>query len=185
MIKDIIDKTVTLMQKKVDMFLIDLDKMRIGRANPKLISSIKIIHCNNETLLEYIATINSIDNNVVIVTPFDKNMLLEIDKVIRGKNLNLSSVVSRDSIKIIFPPLSLEGRQKLIKFIAEESEANKISIRNIRRDAKNNLQILFKNKSITLDEEKAAMKMIQKMTDKFIDDITNIVKNKNKELLNI
>ena len=159
--------------------------MRVGRANPQILSSLKIMYCKNETLLGHISIINVIDNNVLIISPFDKSMLLEIDKAIRHKNLNLSSVIVRDGIKVTFLPLSLEDRKKLIKHMMSESEVSKISIRNIRRDIKNDLQVYLKNKNITFDEEKKAMKEVQRMTDKFILDVDNLVKNKEKELLTI
>ncbi|HFL8794895.1 MAG TPA: ribosome-recycling factor [Candidatus Azosocius sp. HAIN] len=183
MLKEVIDKTVILMQKSLNVLSDNLDKIRVGRASSQILSSIKISYCDNEVLLGHISTINVVDNNLIIVTPFDKSLLLEIDKAIRNKNLN--SIIFRDNIKVNFPPLSVEGRQKLIKHIINESELTKISIRNIRRDSNNILQNYLKNKFITVDEEKSSLKSIQNITDKFIIDVDNIIKYKKKELLEI
>lgn len=182
MMKEIIDKSMILMQKNFQKFVDDVEKIRAGRVNSKMVSSIKIFYSGNEVLLSYISTVNVYDHNSVVVTPFDKFLLKEIDKEIRNNGLN--STIIRDSIKVTFPILSLEARQKLIKYVSSLSESNKVIIRNIRRDFKNSLQNLVKNKTITADEEKLSLKSIQKITDKFIDDIDIVVKNKEKEILN-
>lgn len=182
MMKELIDKSMIIMQKNFQKFFDDVEKVRVGRINSKFVSSIRIFYSGNEVLLSYISTVNVYDNNSVIVTPFDKFLLKEIDKEIRNNGFN--SVIIRDGIKVTFPILSLEARQKLIKYIFSLSESNKVIIRNIRRDFKNSLQNLVKNKTITPDEEKLSLKSIQKITDKFIDDIDVIVKKKEKEILN-
>lgn len=175
------DEVINLMQKHLSNFSEAMDKIRTGRINTKIISSIKICHSGKDLLLEHISTINVINFNTVIVTPYDKNLLNEIDKEIRNKGLN--TIIARDSIKVIFSCLSLDDKKKLIKYIFSEAELFKIAIRNVRKDKKNDLSLMLKNKTITLDEEKSIMKLIQKSTDKFIDDIDKIVKNKEKEIL--
>ena len=171
------------MNSSIDYFSDSLQKIRTGRANPSLLSGISVDYYGTLTPIAQVASVSVPDSNSLLVTPWDKNLIVTLDKAIRESDLGLNPQTTDESIRIPLPPLTEERRKDLIKIVKKESENAKVSIRNIRRDANNDLKNLNKDNLISDDELKRNENDIQKLTDDFIKKIDDIFNSKEKELL--
>ncbi|MEK9994425.1 MAG: ribosome recycling factor [Hydrogenophilales bacterium] len=171
------------MNSSIDYFSDSLQKIRTGRANPSLLSGISVDYYGTLTPIAQVASVSVPDSNSLLVTPWDKNLIATLDKAIRESDLGLNPQTTDESIRIPLPPLTEERRKDLIKIVKKESENAKVSIRNIRRDANNDLKNLNKDNLISDDELKRNENDIQKLTDDFIKKIDDIFNSKEKELL--
>ena len=171
------------MNSSIDYFSDSLQKIRTGRANPSLLSGISVDYYGTLTPIAQVASVSVPDSNSLLVTPWDKNLIVILDKAIRESDLGLNPQTTDESIRIPLPPLTEERRKDLIKIVKKESENAKVSIRNIRRDANNDLKNLNKDNLISDDELKRNENDIQKLTDDFIKKIDDIFISKEKELL--
>ena len=136
-----------------------------------------------QTPISQVASVSVPDSNSLLITPWDKTFIVKLDKVIRESDLGLNPQTTDESIRIHLPPLTEERRKDLIKIVKKESENAKVSIRNIRRDANNDLKNLNKDNLISDDDLKKNENDIQKLTDDFIRKIDDIFTSKEKELL--
>lgn len=171
------------MNSSIDYFSDSLQKIRTGRANPSLLSGISVDYYGTLTPIAQVASVSVPDSNSLLVTPWEKNLIVTLDKAIRESDLGLNPQTTDESIRIPLPPLTEERRKDLIKIVKKESENAKVSIRNIRRDANNDLKNLNKDNLISDDELKRNENDIQKLTDDFIKKIDDIFNSKEKELL--
>ena len=171
------------MNSSVDYFSNSLQKIRTGRANPSLLSGIMVDYYGTQTPISQVASVSVPDSNSLLITPWDKTFIVKLDKVIRESDLGLNPQTTDESIRIPLPPLTEERRKDLIKIVKKESENAKVSIRNIRRDANNDLKNLNKDNLISDDDLKKNENDIQKLTDDFIRKIDDIFTSKEKELL--
>ena len=183
MSQEIINNTKLKMNSSVDYFSNSLQKIRTGRANPSLLSGIMVDYFGTQTPISQVASVSVPDSNSLLITPWDKTFIAKLDKVIRESDLGLNPQTTDESIRIPLPPLTEERRKDLIKIVKKESENAKISIRNLRRDANNDLKSLNKDNLISDDELKKNENDIQKLTDDFIKKIDDIFSLKEKELL--
>jgi len=183
MSQEIINNTKLKMNSSVDYFSNSLQKIRTGRANPSLLSGIMVDYFGTQTPISQVASVSVPDSNSLLITPWDKTFIAKLDKVIRESDLGLNPQTTDESIRIPLPPLTEERRKDLIKIVKKESENAKISIRNLRRDANNDLKSLNKDNLISDDELKKNENDIQKLTDDFIKKIDDIFTLKEKELL--
>ena len=183
MSQEIINKTKIKMNSSVDYFSNSLQKIRTGRANPSLLSGIMVDYYGTQTPISQVASVSVPDSNSLLITPWDKTFIVKLDKVIRESDLGLNPQTTDESIRIPLPPLTEERRKDLIKIVKKESENAKVSIRNIRRDANNDLKNLNKDNLISDDDLKKNENDIQKLTDDFIRKIDDIFISKEKELL--
>ena len=183
MSQEIINKTKVKMNSSVDYFSNNLQKIRTGRANPSLLSGIMVDYYGTQTPISQVASVSVPDSNSLLITPWDKTFIVKLDKVIRESDLGLNPQTTDESIRIPLPPLTEERRKDLIKIVKKESENAKVSIRNIRRDANNDLKNLNKDNLISDDDLKKNENDIQKLTDDFIRKIDDIFISKEKELL--
>ena len=180
---EIINNTKLKMNSSIDYFSDSLQKIRTGRANPSLLSGISVDYYGTLTPIAQVASVSVPDSNSLLVTPWDKNLIVTLDKAIRESDLGLNPQTTDESIRIPLPPLTEERRKDLIKIVKKEAENAKVSIRNIRRDANNDLKNLNKDNLISDDELKRNENDIQKLTDDFIKKIDDIFNSKEKELL--
>jgi ribosome recycling factor len=180
---EIINNTKLKMNSSIDYFSNSLQKIRTGRANPSLLSGIMIDYYGTATPISQVASISVPDSNSLLVTPWDKTFIVKLDKIIRESDLGLNPQTTDESIRIPLPPLTEERRKDLIKIVKKESENAKVSIRNLRRDANNDLKNLNKDNLISDDDLKKNENDIQKLTDEFIKKIDDIFISKEKELL--
>ena len=180
---EIINSAKIKMSSSIDYFSKSLQKIRTGRANPSLLSGIVVDYYGNLSPISQVASVSVPDSNSLLVTPWDRNFIAILDKAIRESDLGLNPQTTDESIRIPLPPLTEERRKDLIKIVKKESENAKVSIRNLRRDANNDLKNLNKDNSISDDELKKNENDIQKLTDDFIQKIDDIFSSKEKELL--
>jgi ribosome recycling factor len=171
------------MTKCVDAFRQELTKLRTGRATTALVDHLKVNYYGSEMPIGQVASIAVSDARSLTITPWDKQMVAAVEKAILASDLGLTPNTAGTVIRINLPPLTEERRKELSKHVHHEGEAAKIAIRNVRRDAIQHVKELHKEKVVTEDEAHATDAEIQKFTDKFVKDIDEVVKDKEKELL--
>ncbi len=170
------------MKKTIEATKRELAELRSGRANPKMVEGIRVDYYGTPTLLKEIATIGAPEARMIIISPYDPSSLKEIEKAILQSELGITPVNDGKIIRLIVPPLSEERRQELIKIVKKVSEEGKVSIRTVRRDGKDNIKNLEKDKTISEDERFSSEDELQKLTDKYIKEIDRILADKEKEL---
>ncbi len=183
MIEDIKKDATARMQKCVDALKQSLTKLRTGRANTALLEHVRVDYYGSETPLTQVASVVVEDARTILITPWEKNMVQAIEKAIMVANLGLNPNTAGTSIRINLPPLTEERRRDLIKVVKSETEGARVAIRNVRRDANQDVKELGKEKLITGDEEKEAEGAIQKLTDQFVGKADEVMATKEKELL--
>jgi len=185
MINEIQSDTNSRMGKSIASLKQDLMKIRTGRAHTSLLDSITVSYYGNETPLNQVANVSVLDSRTLSIQVWEKQMIQVVEKAIMTSDLGLNPATSSDLIRIPLPPLTEETRKGLIKVVRSEGENAKVAIRNIRRDANASLKELEKEKEISEDEEHRAQEEIQKLTDKHVKDVDQILAEKEKELMEI
>jgi ribosome recycling factor len=167
-INEINKDTEQRMDKAVTALSVAFNRIRTGRAHSSILDCVSVSYYGSDTPLSQVANISVEDGRTLMVTPWEKPMIPEVEKAIMKSNLGLNPVTTGDIIRIPMPALTEETRKDLVKQAKAEAEQARISVRNIRRDANNDLKDLLKEKEISEDEERKAADGIQKITDKFI-----------------
>ena len=180
-----LQNTEEKMHKTADGLQKELATIRTGRAAPSLIEHIKVDYAGVPTPLNQLASISAPEANLLVIQPWDKGSSQNIDKAILASDLGLNPVNSGNIIRINIPPLSEERRQELIKIVRKRVEDRKIAIRNLRREAMDELKEQEKNKDISQDEHKRTSDQLQKLTDSFIAEAEQIGKDKEAELMQV
>ena len=171
------------MTKSIEALRHDLTKLRTGRATTALVDHLKVSYYGSEMPLTQVASVAVTDARSITITPWEKQMVSAVEKAILGSDLGLTPNTAGTVIRINIPALTEERRRELSKHVHGEGESAKVAIRNIRRDANQQVKDLLKEKAITEDEERQAQDEIQKLTDKAIKDIDEVVKVKEQELM--
>ena len=183
------DTILTEVSEKMDKSLSALrnafNKIRTGRANPSILDDVKVDYYGNMTPINQTSNITIEEGRSLVISPWDKSLLPEIEKAILNSDLGLNRNSSADLIRVTMPALTEETRQNYIKQARSEAENSRVSIRNIRRDSLEKLRVLEKDKSISQDESKKAQQDLQKITDDFTSQVDTLKKDKEKELLKI
>jgi ribosome recycling factor len=185
MINDVKKQADSRMHKSISSLKEALTKIRTGRAHTSLLDHIMVPYYGSDVPLTQAANVAVADARTLTVTPWEKNMVPAIEKAIMTSDLGLNPVTVGGVIRINLPSLTEERRRDLIKIVRGESEGARVAIRNIRRDANNDLKKLVKDKAISEDEERRAQDDIQKLTDKCIADVDKILEAKEAELMEI
>lgn len=185
MINEIKQDAEKRMKKAVESFQLDLTKVRTGRANAGLLDHVMVDYYGNLTPINQVANLTVSDARTILVTPWEKAMVAAVEKAILTSDLGLNPATSGNAIRVPMPPLTEERRKELIKVVRGEGEQAKVAVRNVRRDANSHLKDLLKDKGITEDEEHKAEDLIQKLTDKYIADIDQLLLEKEKDLMQI
>lgn len=183
MINEIKQDSERRMTKTIESLRVDMTKIRTGRANAGLLDHVMVDYYGNSTPLSQVANISASDSRTIMVTPWEKSMSAAIEKAILTADLGLNPSSTGGAIRVPMPALTEERRKELIKVVRNEGEQGRVSIRNIRRDANNQLKDLVKDKSISEDDERRATEVIQKLTDKFIAEIDALLVVKEKDLM--
>lgn len=170
------------MKKAVESLQHEMSKIRTGRANAALLDHVQVEYYGNLTPINQVATVSHSDARTLLVTPFDKTMVAAVEKAILTSDLGLNPATAGASIRVPMPPLTEERRRDLIKVVKAEAEQGRVTIRNIRRDANQQLKEL---KTISEDDERRAMDVIQKMTDKYSAEIDVVLAQKEKDLMEV
>jgi ribosome recycling factor len=173
------------MDKSLEALRSELAKVRTGKATTTLLDGIKVNYYGNMTPLNQVGNLTVLDVHTLAFTPWDKTMVVVADKAIREANIGFNPVSDGTNLKIPIPPLTEERRKDFVKLVKKFGEETKIAIRNIRRDANDHLKREQKDKKITEDELKDAENKTQKMTDEHINMIDEVLKHKEKEIMEV
>ena len=185
MVDSILSNIEKKMQTSIEVLRKELASIRTGRATPALIEHIKVDYNGIPTPLNQIAGISAPGARLLVIQPWDKSSLRNIEKAVLKSEFGLNPASDGNVIRISIPPLTEERRQELIKIVRRMVEERKIVIRNLRREAVNELKELEKNKDISEDENKRAREQLQKLTDRFIADAAQIGQSKETELVEV
>ncbi len=182
MVKEVLKEIEDHMKKAIEATKRELAELRSGRANPKMVEGIRVSYYGTPTLLKEIATIGVPEARMIIISPYDPSSVKDIEKAILQSELGITPVSDNKIIRLIVPPLSEERREELIKIVKKTVEEGKVSIRTVRRDGKEKIKGLEKGKKISEDDRFKSEDQLQKITDKYIKEIDNILEEKEKEL---
>lgn len=161
----------------------NLTKIRTGRANTSLLDQIFIDYYGSRTALNQVANVSIEDSRTLKITPWEKDMIKPIEKAIMSSNLGLNPVSAGIIIRVPLPPLTEERRKDMIRIVRQDGEQSRVSIRGIRRDSLTDIKELLKEKMIGEDDERKAHEEIQELTNKYVEEVDQIVVVKEKELM--
>lgn len=173
------------MQRSIDAFKNDLSKIRTGRAHTGLLDHIQCDYYGSPVPISQVANLTLIDARTIGVQPWEKKMVQVVEKAIRESDLGLNPATQGDVIRVPMPALTEERRRELTKVAKSEAETAKIAVRNLRRDANEQLKKLVKDKEISEDDERRAGDDVQKLTDKFVSEIEKLVVTKEAEIMTV
>jgi len=185
MINDIKTDAEERMSKSVDVLGTNFNKIRTGRAHPSILDGVSVSYYGNPAPLSQVANISILDARTLSISPWEKNLVPEIEKSIMKTDLGLNPVTTGDLIRVPMPPLTEETRKGYIKQAKSEAENARISIRNIRRDAIAHVKELLKEKEISEDDERKAHDDVQKITDNYIAKVDKALSVKEADLMEI
>jgi len=185
MIEDIKKDAEQRMKKSIESFKSELSKIRTGRAHTSLLDHVTVDYYGTETPLSQVASIAVADARMLTVTPWEKQLVPAIEKAIMTSDLGLNPSSAGTVIRVPMPALTEERRRDLVKVVRHEGENARVAIRNIRRDANNDLKALLKEKEISEDDEHKGQDAIQKLTDKYVAEVDQLLETKEKELMEI
>ncbi len=185
MVNDIKQEALTRMNKSIEAFRAELLKIRTGRAHVSLLNHIMVDFYGSEVPIGQAANLTVEDARTLAVTPWDKSMVPVIEKAIMSSDLGLNPSTAGAVIRVAMPPLTEERRRELVKVVRELAENARIAVRNIRRDANNELKSLLKDKDISEDEDHKGQELVQQVTNQSTDEIEAVLQTKEKELMEI
>lgn len=182
-IADIKKTMETKMDQSIEALKSHLSKIRTGRANPSLLDSVQVEYYGSTVPLSQVANVNLLDARTISVQPWEKGMGAKIEKAIRESDLGLNPASMGDLIRVPMPPMSEERRKEMTKLVRTEGENAKIAVRNLRRDANEAVKKLVKDKTASEDDQKRSEADIQKLTDKHVATIDQLVAGKEQEVM--
>ena len=171
------------MDQSIAAFKNNLTKIRTGRANPALLDTVHVDYYGAMLPISQVANVALLDARTISVQPWEKGMGAKIEKAIRESDLGLNPASMGDLIRVPMPPMSEERRKEMTKLVRHEGEAAKIAVRNLRRDANEHVKKLVKDKLASEDEQKRSEAEIQKVTDRHIAEIDQLVTSKEHEIM--
>ncbi|MGH8299862.1 MAG: ribosome recycling factor, partial [Steroidobacteraceae bacterium] len=173
------------MAKCVQNFQGDLKKLRTGRAHPGLIEHLKIDYYGSDVPLQQVANIAVEDGRTLVVSPWEKTVVQAVEKAIFKSDLGLTPMTAGMVIRIPMPPLTEERRREITKVLRHDAESARVAVRNVRRDVMSDVKDMLKEKKISQDDERRAETEIQKLTDKHVADIEQLLTAKEKEVMQV
>lgn len=176
-------ETEERMKKSLEALRHDLQSVRTGRATPALLDGIRVDYYGSPVPLKQIATVSAPEPRLLVVQPYDKSSLGDVEKAIQKADLGLNPGNDGQIIRIPIPPLTDERRQELVRKVKKTGEEYKVSIRNIRRDSNEELKSLEKSKEASEDEMHRGQSEVQKLTDSYIEKIDELLSTKEKEIM--
>lgn len=185
MINEIHDDATARMAKSIEALEANFAKIRTGRAHPSILDAVMVEYYGTVVPISQVANINIEDARTLSVQPWEQTMVQAVEKAIMMSDLGLNPTTNGNLIRVQMPPLTEERRKEFIKMARSEAEQAKVAVRNIRRDANGDLKSLNKDKEITDDELKRAEDQVQKSTDSFVDQVDDLLKEKEASLIEI
>jgi len=183
MIDDIISEAAERMTKSLVALDDAFKRIRTGRAHPSILDSVMVSYYGSETPLNQLANVTVEEGRSLLVSPWEKNLISDVEKAIMKSNLGLNPSNNGDTIRVPMPPLTEETRREYTKQAKQEAENARVAIRNIRRDANSDFKDLEKEKEISEDEQRRAEDRVQKLTDKYIAEVEAVLQVKEQDLL--
>lgn len=185
MIRQIIDAAKKGMEKCVDDMRQNLATIRTGRASVSILDHVQANYYGTATPLNQMASLSTPDPTIIVIQPWDPSTISAIEKAILGSDLGLNPTNDGKVIRLPIPPLTQERRKQLAKSVGHIGEQHRVAVRHVRHEANDQLKTAFKDKEISEDEEKDALKKIQDMTNAYIEKIDDLHKKKEAEILEI
>lgn len=185
MTKQIIKEAEERMKKAVDVFRHDLAGLKAGRATPALLDKVRVDAYGVPSPVNNVATIEVPDSRTLVIKPWDRSMLKAIEKAILVSDLGLNPNNDGVVIRLNIPPMTEERRKDLVKVVHKRTEEQRVTVRNIRRDANDQIKKAEKEKTVSEDESKRAQDEVQKLTDKYIKESEQIMAAKEKEIMEV
>jgi len=183
-IKFYIDESENSMEKAVEHTMVEFSKIRAGKAAPSMVEGVKVDYYGTQTLLNHLASITTSDAHTIVIKPFEKSVIPEIEKAIQNSGLGLNPQIEGEIVRINVPALTEDRRKELVKQVKTEGENGKVRIRNIRKDTNDLLKQLLKEGG-SEDEIKDAEAKVQKLTDSFIGKIDALLNKKEEEIMTV
>jgi ribosome recycling factor len=184
-LKQLLRDSDTRMQKSIESTRVDLQSIRTGRAHPSLLDRVEVEYYGSKMPLSQVASVTVPEARMLVISPWDRGALPAIEKAIQKSSLGLNPSSDGTIVRLLIPQLTEETRKGLIKQVHKRVEEGKVALRNIRRDAIEELRTLKKNGEIGEDEEKRTEGEVQKLTDKHVHELDAIQKHKEEELLEV
>ena len=178
-------KAAERMTRSIEVLKKDFSSIRTGRASLSLLDGILVNYFDTQTPLQQLATLSIPESRQITIQPWDQKIIPDIEKAILKSDLGLTPSNNGKIIRIIIPPLTEERRKQLVKAVKKKAEESKVAIRNIRRDTNDELKKLEKEKNISEDEAKKLHDEVQKITDTYIAKVDDILKLKEKEIMEV
>lgn len=183
--ENVFNKTKEKMNKCLDVLERDYKAVRAGRANPAVLDRITVDYYGTPTPINQVAAISVPEPRMLMIQPWDASITKEIEKAINTSEIGINPNSDGKVIRLVFPPLTEERRKDLVKDISKRGEEAKVAIRNVRREAMDDIKKLKKNNEITEDDLKDGEKELQDITDDFVKQVEEMEKKKEKEILSI
>lgn len=183
--KEVLDNTKERMGKCINALESELGTIRAGRANPTVLDKITVDYYGVATPINQMASVSVAEARILVVQPYDASQLKPIEKAIQASDLGINPTNDGRVLRITFPQLTEDRRKDLCKQVSKICEESKVAVRNVRRDGMDKIKAKKKANEITEDDVKEAEKDIQKLTDKFVDQIDKIGEEKSKEIMAI
>jgi ribosome recycling factor len=185
MLKQILKDAETRMHKAVEVVRTELTKIRTGKATTALLDTVRVDYYGTMTPIHQVGSLSVPDVHLITITPWDKGMLVNIEKAILTANLGLNPSTDGTVVRVPIPPLNEERRKELVKLVKKFGEEGKIAIRNVRRDINEHLKKSEKEEHFSEDERKRGEQEVQKYTDQHIKEVDNLLALKEKEIMEV
>src|SRR6266487_1495349 len=185
MVDDIFEDAERRMQKAVEILKQDLSSIRTGRASSALVERITVDYYGAPTPINQVASISVPDARMLVIQPWDRKLLTDIEKAIQKSDLGINPNNDGQVIRLSIPPLNEERRREMVKTVHKKLDEHKVAVRNVRRDCQDKLRDREKKKEISEDELKRSSERLQKLTDRFIDEMDKVGKTKELEILEV
>ena len=185
MINEVFEHTSESMDKSIEALKRDFASLRTGKVTTSIVDNITVDYYGTATPLTQVGSVIATDATTISITPWEKNLLGDIEKAIQEANIGVNPNNDGDFIKLFFPPMTSDQRQEIVKQARGMVEHAKVSIRNVRKDGNDKLKKLEKDKEISEDESKKAQEQIQKLTDEHIAKVEEAFKTKEADILKV
>jgi ribosome recycling factor len=185
MVNDILEQTSTNMEKSIEALKRDFSSLRTGKVTTGIVDNIKVDYYGTMTPLTQVGNVIATDATTISITPWEKQLLGDIEKAIQEANIGVNPNNDGDFIKLFFPPMTSEQRQEIVRQAKGMVEHAKVSIRNVRKDSNDKVKKLEKDKEISEDESKKAQDQVQKITDEFVAKVDEAFKTKEADILKV
>lgn len=185
MLEEIYEETKDHMEKSIEALKRDYKTLRTGKVNTNILEGISIDYYGTPTPLNQVGSVTATDATTIVVNPWEKNLLGEVEQAINAANIGVNPNNDGDVIKLFFPPMTVEQRQESAKQAKGMTDNAKVAIRNVRKHSNDKVKALHKEKEITDDENKKALDEIQKITDSYVVKADETLKAKEQEILTV